>query len=54
MPLSLFVFPVNKKAALPNLFTKFAVAPKNSLMLEPADIENNRDAWLNSWRDIIL
>ena len=54
MPLSLFVFPVNKKAALPELFTKFAVAPKNPLTLDPTDIENNRDAWLNSWREIIL
>ena len=54
MPLSLFVFPTNQKASLPDLFTKFAVAPKNPLTLEPADIEKNRDAWLNSWRDIIL
>ena len=54
MPLSLFVFPVNKKATLPDLFTKFAVAPKNPLTLEPADIEKNRDSWLNTWREIIL
>ena len=54
MPLSLFVFPVNKKATLPDLFTEFAVVPKNPLTVEPADIEKNRDAWLNSWRDIIL
>ena len=54
MPLSLFVFPVNKKATLPDLFTKFAVTPKNPLTLDPADIEKNRDTWLNSWRDIIL
>lgn len=54
MPLSLFVFPTNQKASLPDLFTKFAVAPKNPLTLEPADIEKNRDAWLSSWRDIIL
>jgi thiamine transport system substrate-binding protein len=54
MPLSLFVFPVNKKATLPDLFTQFAVAPKNPLTLDPADIEKNRDAWLSSWRDIIL
>ena len=54
MPLSLFVFPINKKATLPNLFTKFATAPKNPLTLDPADIETNRDAWLNTWRDIIL
>lgn len=54
MPLSLFVFPTNQKASLPDLFTKFAVAPKNPLTLDPANIEKNRDAWLNSWRDIIL
>ena len=54
MPLSLFVFPVNKKATLPDLFTKFAVAPKNPLSLEPADIEKNRDSWLSTWREIIL
>ena len=54
MPLSLFVFPVNKQATLPDLFTQFAVTPKNPLTLEPADIEKNRDTWLNSWRDIIL
>jgi thiamine transport system substrate-binding protein len=54
MPLSLFVFPINKKAALPELFTKFAVAPTNPLTLDPADIEANRDSWLNTWRDIIL
>ena len=54
MPLSLFVFPVNKEATLPDLFTKFAVTPKNPLTLDPADIEKNRDVWLSSWRDILL
>jgi len=54
MPLSLFVFPTNQEASLPDLFTKFAVAPKNPLTLDPADIEKNRDAWLSTWRDIIL
>lgn len=54
MPLSLFVFPVNKLAALPELFTKFAVAPKTPLTLDPSEIEKNRDSWLSSWRDIIL
>ena len=54
MPLSLFVFPINKNATLPDLFTKFAVAPKTPLTLDPADIEMNRDSWLSTWRDIIL
>jgi thiamine transport system substrate-binding protein len=54
MPLSLFVFPINKEAALPDLFTQFAVTPKNPLTLDPADIEKNRDSWLSTWRDIVL
>ena len=54
MPLSLFVFPINKMAALPELFTKFTTAPTNPLTLDPVDIEKNRDSWLNTWRDIIL
>jgi len=54
MPLSLFVFPMNKKATLPDLFTQFAVTPKNPLTLDPADIEKNRDSWLSTWRDIVL
>jgi thiamine transport system substrate-binding protein len=54
MPLTLFVFPANQQATLPELFTKFAIAPKNPLTLDPGDIEKNRDAWLSSWRDIIL
>ena len=54
MPLSLFVFPVNKKATLPELFSKFAVAPKTPLTLDPSEIEKNRDSWLSTWRDIIL
>ncbi len=54
MPLSLFVFPINKKATLPDLFTQFAVTPKNPLTLDPADIEKNRDSWLSTWRDIVL
>ena len=54
MPLSLFVFPINKKATLPDLFTQFAVTPKNPLTLDPVDIEKNRDSWLSTWRDILL
>ena len=54
MPLSLFVFPINKKATLPDLVTQFAVTPKNPLTLDPVDIEKNRDSWLSTWRDILL
>jgi len=54
MPLSLFVFPVNKEATLPKVFEQFAVKPANSLTVKPGDIEKNRETWLDTWRSIIL
>jgi thiamine transport system substrate-binding protein len=54
MPLSLFVFPVNKAAVLPEVFKSFAVTPTNPLQMDPADIEKNREAWLDQWRDIAI
>lgn len=54
MPLSLFVFPVNPNAALPKVFTDFAVRPETPLTISPDDIEKNRDTWLDAWRAIAL
>lgn len=54
MPLTLFVFPVNPEAQLPEVFTKFAVKPENPLSLSPDVIANNRDSWLEKWREIVL
>jgi ABC-type thiamine transport system substrate-binding protein len=48
------VFPINEKAALPELFTKFAVVAKSPLSLEPSLIEEKRDAWIDTWRRIAL
>ena len=52
MPLSLFVFPVNPEAQLPEVFEKFAVRPATPLTVAPDVIEENRDAWLDTWRGI--
>ncbi len=54
MPLTLFVFPTDPKATLPKVFTDFAVRPDTPLVIEPDDIEKNRDAWLDAWRAIAL
>ena len=54
MPLSLFVFPVNKNAVLPEVFKSFAVAPARPLQVDAAEIEKNRETWLDQWRDIAL
>ena len=52
LPLTLFVFPVNTDAVLPEVFEKFAVRPTTPLSVDPQDIEENRDVWLDTWRGI--
>lgn len=54
LPLSLFVFPINSSAQLPEVFTKFAVRPSASLTISAEDIEKSRDTWLDAWRAIAL
>ena len=54
IPLSMFVFPVNREAALPPVFERFAVVPASPLVLPPAEVESNRDAWIDEWMRIVL
>ena len=54
MPLTLFVFPVNTEAELPQVFKDFAVKPAKPLTLTPDTIEKNRDSWLDAWRALAL
>ena len=54
MPTSLFVFPVNEEAQLPDVFRKWAVKPANPLTLAPDTIADNREEWLNEWRALML
>ena len=54
LPLSLFVFPINPDAQLPEVFQKFAVRPANSLTLNPDTISEKRNEWLEQWREVAL
>ena len=54
MPLSLFVFPVNEDAALPEMFRKFAVRADKPYEIPADEIAANRDRWLDEWRAIAL
>lgn len=54
IPLSMFVFPVNREAALPPEFERFAVVAEAPLELPPDEIEANRDTWLDEWTRIVL
>ncbi len=54
LPLTQFVFPVNKGAVLPEAFTKYALRPENPLRLEASVIATNRTAWIDEWSAIVL
>jgi thiamine transport system substrate-binding protein len=54
VPLSMFVFPVNREAALPPEFEQYATVPASPLELAPEEIEANRDRWVDEWTRIVL
>lgn len=54
VPLSMFVFPVNREAALPPEFEQYAVVPQVPLELSPEEIEANRDRWVKEWTDLVI
>ncbi len=54
MPLQMFVFPVNLDATLPDVFVKYAAVPENPVTLDPADIDTNREDWIQAWTETVL
>ena len=53
LPESMFVFPVVDGVGLPPAWEKHAEQPKSPYRLDPAEIADNREAWLEEWRDIV-
>jgi len=54
LPLNLFVYPARSGVALPDVFTRFAVAPEQPLTLDPTTIAANRERWQDQWTTIVL
>lgn len=54
MPLQMFVYPVNPKAVLPDVFVKYSQIPEAPATLSPQDIAANRDKWISDWSEAIL
>ena len=54
IPLQMFVFPARRDATLPAEFERFAVVPESPLELPPAEIEANRERWVDEWTDIVV
>ena len=54
IPLQMFVYPVNSDAALPELFVKFGETPSDPAVIDPAEIEANREVWIAAWTDVMV
>jgi thiamine transport system substrate-binding protein len=54
VPSSMFVFPVNPAAMLPEVFIANAVVPSDPASIDPDAIEQNRERWLTEWIDTVL
>jgi len=54
IPLNMFVFPANENAALPDVFARFAVVPERPAQVDYADIETEREAWIEAWTEVVL
>ena len=50
----MFVFPSVVGTPLPEVFTKWAATPADSLTLPPAEITANRETWVDDWTQAVL
>ena len=54
VPLQMYVFPANVKAALPEVFTKFAEVVTDPVQIAPETIEAERENWITAWTEVML
>ena len=54
IPWNMFVFPVNENATVPPEFIQFSVIPADPLRVPASDIEAHREAWIETWTDIVV
>jgi thiamine transport system substrate-binding protein len=54
IPLHMFVYPANQKAKLPEVFVKYSRVPENPVVIPPAEIAANREAWIEAWTETVL
>ena len=54
LPLTLFVYPANTNAKLPDDFVKYSLRPESPLQLDPNLISSNLLFWLDEFTNIVL
>ncbi len=54
IPTHMWVYPTNSKAAVGELFEKWAQVPAEPVRLDPETIAAHREAWIEAWTDVML
>ena len=54
VPLTWFVFPANETVELPKEFVEYTTVPASPNRLDPALVDENREAWIAEWTEIVL
>jgi thiamine transport system substrate-binding protein len=54
IPSEMYVFPAVSGTTLPNAFKQWAQVAPNPLTLDPAQIEQKREQWINEWTDTVV
>jgi thiamine transport system substrate-binding protein len=54
LPLSMFVYPARSDVDVPDAFVRHALVPTAPVTLDPAVIDAEREAWIDTWTDIVL
>jgi thiamine transport system substrate-binding protein len=54
LPLQMYVFPVRPEAELDQVFVDFLAIPDNPVILDPAEIGQMRETWLQEWRQTVF
>ncbi|KGM10538.1 thiamine ABC transporter substrate-binding protein [Cellulomonas bogoriensis] len=54
IPENMYVFPVDTTVELPEAWARFAPVPEDPYTLDPADIDANRDDWIQEWTELVI
>ena len=54
VPLQMFVFPARTDVELPAEFTEHTVVPEDPVTMDPAEIDANREEWIEQWTRTVL
>ena len=54
IPLNMYVFPVNRNAALEETFQKYLQIPEITADIHPDQIAESREKWIIDWTEIVL